>query len=243
MCRRNARVSLERAPRRATGPSSGHYRCVAVVDAFRYANVYRATRRVGALAGSPDALDGCARFALRQSTEAADAEFDAPRGRRTASKVLRLYCAFRDGRSVRDVLLDANRRDAPLVDALDHRAWVAFGVVHGVLRRVYRYPKVAAPPPRATAGRVAAIAALLDGTRPVDAACCAVGPGVRGSDVVFTRTSRRRGGSDARAPSRDPERRPGHRGHPTVASAPGRARSGPRRRGAPRRRRRVDRRL
>ena len=58
--------------------------------------------------------------------------------RRSADLVLRLYCAFVDGKSLKDVLLECDSR--LLVQHLDHRAFAAYGAVHGLLERVHRYP-------------------------------------------------------------------------------------------------------
>ena len=148
------------------------------------------------LAGSPDALDTCARFVLRlgsaedgSSPRARDGGDGRNRGsgggvmERSARRVLRLYCAFKDGRSVRDVLLESRDGGGStgLVEALDHRAFVAFGVVHGVLRRVHRYPTAFPPPaPRfppssARGARVARLFALMDGTVPMDGVSRACG--------------------------------------------------------------------
>lgn len=76
------------------------------------------------------------------------------------------------------MLLDAARSAPGLVDALDHRALVCFGLVHGVLRRVHRHPTAvreraagsATPPPPLAA----TIAELADGSRCMDAICTAV---------------------------------------------------------------------
>jgi hypothetical protein len=63
-----------------------------------------------------------------------------------------------------------------LIDALDHRAFVAFGLVHGVLQRVHRYPttvhasrlKTMMPPV------VLRLVALTDGSRCMDEICSEV---------------------------------------------------------------------
>ena len=213
-----------------------HYRCLAVVDTFAYANVYRATARLGALAARPDALDACARFALRGfgSMAEAAAAFPGPvprhgrpehdggdevvvggggsaKGRRregssssrvpepTSTQILRLYCAFADGRAVRDVLLEANGTAPHFVDALDHRAFVAFAVIHGVLRRVHRFPTaLKAPdashrsrrrPPQPTedAQLVDAAVALMDGRRCMDEVCSDLDVPAARLDAVLAR--------------------------------------------------------
>ena len=107
-----------------------HYRCLAVVDTFQYQNVYRATDRLSRLAASRRALEGCARFCFRGEARKSLQGLDA----------LRLYCAFQDARSVKDVLLEAARAAPKVVAALDARAFVAFGLVHGRLVRVHRFP-------------------------------------------------------------------------------------------------------
>ena len=142
-----------------------HYRCLAVVDTFQYQNVYRATDRLSRLAASRRALEGCARFCFRGEARKSLQGLDA----------LRLYCAFQDARSVKDVLLEAARAAPKVVAALDARAFVAFGLVHGLLVRVHasrrgaRGAAVAArtPPPPF----LDRLVFLCDGSRRMDAVC------------------------------------------------------------------------
>jgi len=139
-----------------------NFGCLTVIDTFQYSNMYRTTAKLAELARSRSALDACARFVLRCPEGDVDipqrAETDAegrarPPAERTAVGVLRLYAAFADGARVRDVLAAGAATCAPLVDALDHRAFAAFGVIHGLLRRVHRYPLAVrdadSPPPDA----------------------------------------------------------------------------------------------
>ena len=143
-----------------------HYRCLAVVDTFQYQNVYRATDRLSRLAASRRALEGCARFCFRGEARKGLQGLDA----------LRLYCAFQDARSVKDVLLEAARAAPKVVAALDVRAFVAFGLVHGLLVRVHRFPVAvrAAQPSRARTPPppfLDRLVFLCDGSRRMDAVC------------------------------------------------------------------------
>ncbi|KAJ8609643.1 hypothetical protein CTAYLR_006291 [Chrysophaeum taylorii] len=178
-----------------------HYRCLALVDAFQYSNVYRVAARVGDLATNEGALENCVDFVLkpdivqvdvdaalreaatdhspfsssgdlekrRRSDDDKGARRHRPSTERAAIRILRLYCDFKDGRSMKDVLLAANYESPLLVDALDHRAFAAFGVVHGILERVHRYP-VARLTPAAAADKLHARRASSSpgGARPRD---------------------------------------------------------------------------
>lgn len=144
-----------------------HFRCLTVMDKFQFSNVYRVTQRAGELAVSPDALDACAQFVLKcppdeldyMLREEAAAEHSVSSGEGNEAKevkaasrmlrravepaavrVLRLYCDFCDGRSVKDVLLAASEDSPQLIDSLDHHGFATFGVLHGILRRVHHYP-------------------------------------------------------------------------------------------------------
>jgi len=102
----------------------------------------------------------------------------APFPEGAALRTLQLYCAFADARTVKDVLIVA-ARDAPvLIDSLDHRAFVAFGLVHGVLRRVHRYPTIvqaSRPPLKILVPHVVVrLIALADGSRCMDEICSEV---------------------------------------------------------------------
>jgi len=58
-------------------------------------------------------------------------------------RIFRLFCAFADGRSVSDVLLSCHSN--VLIKYLDHRAFAAYGTLHGLLVRVHRYPTAIDP--------------------------------------------------------------------------------------------------
>ena len=159
-----------------------HYRCLAVVDTFQYRNIYRATGRVAQLAASRRALEGCARFCFQGE------------GRKTVGGLdaLRLYCAFSDARSVKDVLLEAARTAPKAVAALDARAFVAFGLVHALLVRVHRFPTAvrahpverSRTPPPPFLGR---LVALCDGSKMMDAVCTDVDLPVARCDAELRR--------------------------------------------------------
>lgn len=173
-----------------------HYGCLTVVDVFQYSNVYRATARVGELATSQEAQDSCVRFVLRAPEAQVDAALREPadqsvssgddamttkpavttsrKPERAAIRILRLYCDFRDGKTLKDVLLAANDDDAGarLVDALDHRAFAAFGAVHGILRRVHCFPIATGNvEEQHDDPRVETCLAYMDGTHCMDEIC------------------------------------------------------------------------
>lgn len=56
--------------------------------------------------------------------------------RRTADELIRLYNCFQPGITVQDIAI----AQGLVMDTVDHRRLVTFGMVYGLLRRIHRYP-------------------------------------------------------------------------------------------------------
>jgi len=91
----------------------------------RYSNIYCTTPRIAALASDPRLRQQCVSYTTRQRK--------APP---TPSRLFALYAAFQAGQSVRDVCLNHRLKQSHV----DDRRFVAFGVLHGIIRRVHEYP-------------------------------------------------------------------------------------------------------
>ena len=123
----------------ATSPSltyssawPGCLRVLAVRDTcapLRYSNVYATTPRISELARNTALQKACVAYVAKSKPE---------RGRKgaTFATLFQLYASFHGGGSVRDLCTTHKLRQL----RIDDRRFVAFGVIHGFLRRVHEYP-------------------------------------------------------------------------------------------------------
>lgn len=169
-----------------------YYGLVVLVDVFSYSNVY-ATCPAGLqrLMREPALQTAVSLYAALDP----DARNDSSTSGGTlppASTITRLYMAFGAGSRICDVCAQGDTRGL----GVDDRRLAVFGVIHGVLRRVHKYPvpaaaAAAALAPATQTGQTNSSAlpvsdgrpggsfrlgsrdlALLDGTRHCDELCC-----------------------------------------------------------------------
>jgi hypothetical protein len=86
--------------------------------------------------------------------------------------VFKLYGALRPGMTVKDLCI----RHSPQMAGIDERRFIQFGLLHGFIRRIHRFPVY---PPATHHGKFQANVPpwykLCDGTLSVDAICCKTG--------------------------------------------------------------------
>ena len=104
-----------------------YYGCLALVDVFQYSNVYATLPRVQLL---------CTSGVLRDSALDFVTKGDSSGDVLDLGLLFRIYAAFGAGTSIGDIAISAD------TDALgiDDRRLAVFGLLHGLLRRVHRYP-------------------------------------------------------------------------------------------------------
>lgn len=139
-----------------------YYGCVVLTDIFQYCNLYAISPRVLLLLRNSDLRQACLDFIRTEEEEgaAAGAEEDwgsasshavskmeqqqqqspsllsPPPSPLPIEYVLRLYTSFGSGSRVCDVCAQADTEGA----GVDDRKLIQFGVIHGFLRRVHKYP-------------------------------------------------------------------------------------------------------
>jgi hypothetical protein len=134
------------------------YGCIALVDTFQFANVYAATPRAQLLLRAPELAHACARAVAAEPAPHAPPAAAQPPAHLGADAAFRLYAAFGAGSRVADVCVAAGVEEA----GADARRLVAFGVMHGLLRRIHSFPV-------RTAAAAAALAAVAAGAGAGDA--------------------------------------------------------------------------
>lgn len=184
-----------------------YYGCIALVDIFQYTNIYSTQPRVQLLLRSEELRTACATY-IHQDTSglvlprvfpssiALAAAPHAPRHTRDIpDRLFRLYSAFGAGSRMCDVCAQCDTAGMEI----DDRKFATFGILHGFLRRVQKYPV-----PKAGSGSSSSIGggggggvgversvapgsssaphgggpllphvlALLDGTRTLEEICC-----------------------------------------------------------------------
>jgi hypothetical protein len=138
-----------------------YYKCITMVDIFQYSNVYVCTPRIRLLAQNRHMQQECARAVFLPGKET-DWE-----------KLFALYTALRPGLTFREFCQEHDL----LVDAIDHRSFITFGVINGFVRRVYKYPLYCPSNPLASSSNIRSrlpsqLKVLLDGRQHFDAICC-----------------------------------------------------------------------
>ncbi len=102
-----------------------YFRCVKLVDIFQYSNVYTVTPRLVELAENETLRRHCQRFVWTGAGE-------LPSG----TKLFQLYAALQHGLELKDFCL---LHDTSAYN-VDEKKLVTFGVLHGLIRRVHRFP-------------------------------------------------------------------------------------------------------
>lgn len=120
-----------------------YYGCVALVDVFQYSNVYATLPRVQLLVTSDVLRESAVSYIAKappRGVMARSASLDESAGGGDGGVafgvIFRIFAAFGAGTPVGDVALQADT--AAL--GIDDRRLTAFGLLHGLLRRVRKYP-------------------------------------------------------------------------------------------------------
>ncbi|KAJ2714494.1 Nitrogen permease regulator 2, partial [Coemansia spiralis] len=104
-----------------------YYGCIALVDIFRFSNIYEAQHQLLELLRDARLQRECLDYVAG--------------GDMQLEELLRLYTTIRERRTVAEWVVD-NGVD---VERFDVRRFVMFGVIHGLLRRVHCYPILCGP--------------------------------------------------------------------------------------------------
>jgi len=107
-----------------------YYGCLLLLDIFQFSAIYAPTADIGSLLSDPAMQDECARYVSTGS------------GGIKRDDILRLYTNLKQGVTLKSWCMD-NRA---LLDGVDVRRFISFGIIKGIIYRVHRYA-VTEPPP------------------------------------------------------------------------------------------------
>lgn len=149
-----------------------YYNCVLLLDVFSFSAIYAPTAEIGALFQSLDVQNECTRYIA----------VPGPQSRQLNSTTLiELYCSLKQGQQIRAWYME----HAGLLDGIDIRRFITFGVIKGFLYRVHKYA-IATSKSSKTKGKTdatttglgvgdAELKPFLDGTHCFDEICTELG--------------------------------------------------------------------
>ncbi|CAF4933578.1 unnamed protein product [Pieris macdunnoughi] len=155
-----------------------YYGVVTLVPIFQYCAVYSATPKLRQLTRCPGLQRQCVEFCAR-----------SPRHLPKVSDLFRMYAGMTYGSTIRDLC----RRMKPQDLAINERKLVLFGVLEGLIRRVYKFPVTVHNETSSVRSCHSACIRTYNGLICMDELCCQTGMSVslleeqmeKDSDVVF----------------------------------------------------------
>ncbi|KAF4324483.1 hypothetical protein G195_001412 [Phytophthora kernoviae 00238/432] len=102
-----------------------YYGCVTLIDIFLHSNIYANTPKIAVLANNPKLQAECAVYIAKSG--------QAPP---SFARIFALYCSVQPSLRMSDFCVVY----AESLALIDVRRFITFGLIHGFLRRVHRYP-------------------------------------------------------------------------------------------------------
>ncbi|XP_034943491.1 GATOR complex protein NPRL2 [Chelonus insularis] len=102
-----------------------YYGVVTLIPIFQYCNVYTTTSKLGTLAENSDLQRRCVNYVSKSCRQPAHLR-----------DIYRMYASMTHGTSVRDLCQRLNPQNL----MINERKLVQFGLIEGLIRRVYKYP-------------------------------------------------------------------------------------------------------
>lgn len=102
-----------------------YYECVTMIDIFLHSNIYATTPKIATIATDPKMQAECAVYITKSGK--------APP---SFAKIFALYCSVQPSLRMSDFCVVY----AESLTHVDVRRFITFGLIHGFLRRVHRYP-------------------------------------------------------------------------------------------------------
>ncbi|OQR95534.1 hypothetical protein THRCLA_07784 [Thraustotheca clavata] len=116
-----------------------YYGCITMIDIFLHTNIYTTTEKISMLMNDADLQRACVNYVAKD-------EDNPP----TFQTVFNFYCAFQPGITVSQIWNSKTGQQQqqqqptqqlqPQALLVDLRRLVTFGLIHGFLRRIHRYP-------------------------------------------------------------------------------------------------------
>ena len=149
-----------------------YYNCVLLLDVFSFGAVYASTAEIGAFVQDTNVQEECTRYITipRPQTRQLD-----------GTTLIELYCSLKQGQPVRNWYME----HAEVLEGIDIRRFITFGVIKGILYRVHKYAiatsskgsraKVKGDGTSTNVGVDSDLKKFLDGTHPFDEICTELG--------------------------------------------------------------------
>lgn len=103
-----------------------YYQCIKMIDIFLHSNIYITTSKIHELAFDANLQQECVEYVRQQDIS------QAPQ----FQKLFALYCSIQPGLRICDFKVLYGKS----LICINVRRFIAFGLIHGFLRRVHRYP-------------------------------------------------------------------------------------------------------
>ncbi|XP_015597439.1 GATOR complex protein NPRL2 isoform X1 [Cephus cinctus] len=148
-----------------------YYGVVTLIPIFQYSNVYATTPKLKKLAEDVELQDKCVAYAsksLRQPAYLRD--------------IYRMYASMTHGSSMRDLCQRLNPQNL----RINERRLVQFGLIEGLIRRIYKYP-IHIPSNSTEEGRTNPIYKYFTGAFNLDEICCCIGQSVAQIEEIVER--------------------------------------------------------
>lgn len=137
-----------------------YYGVVTLIPIFQYSNVYAATPKLKELAEDPKLQERCIAYASK-----------FPRQPAYLRDLYRMYASMTHGSSMRDLCQRLNPQNL----RINERKLVQFGLIEGLIRRVYKYPIYLAGTPYSEETRMNPVYKYFTGGYSLDEICCSTG--------------------------------------------------------------------
>ncbi|XP_029043128.1 GATOR complex protein NPRL2 isoform X2 [Osmia bicornis bicornis] len=137
-----------------------YYGVVTLIPIFQYSNVYGATSKLKELAENPKLQERCIAYASK-----------FPRQPAYLRDIYRMYASMTHGSSMRDLCQRLNPQNL----RINERRLVQFGLIEGLIRRVYKYPIYLPGSPCNEEAKNNPIYKYFTGTYSLDEICCSTG--------------------------------------------------------------------
>lgn len=137
-----------------------YYGVVTLIPIFQYSNVYAATSKLKELAENTKLQERCVAYASK-----------FPRQPAYLRDIYRMYASMTHGNSMRDLCQRLNPQNL----RINERRLVQFGLIEGLIRRVYKYPIYLPGSPYNEEIKNNPVYKYFTGTYSLDEICCSTG--------------------------------------------------------------------
>ncbi|KAK9461891.1 nitrogen permease regulator 2-domain-containing protein [Lipomyces oligophaga] len=111
-----------------------YYNCVILIESFRFSNVYAAMPEITLFVSEEGMADECRNYvASRSPNGAGDHKVS---DLKSTCDLLSLYCSLHRGQTVKDWYIEHTEE----LRGVDIRRFISFGVIKGLIYRIYDYP-------------------------------------------------------------------------------------------------------